>query len=301
MQDSDPRTSSGTSRTMSVAPRLVPGAGGDLCSRGRAGTGDAGHRVRHRLASEVIPVVQPLLEPGGAITGMDGTLFVRTSPANLAQILQAVESLDRQPRQLLLSMGQGTVTNLDSSSVSGSATIGDGDVQVGVNRPPGAESGASVRVGSRAQRADLTNVSTVRALEGMETFIAVGQSVPMTTTQVTRGWGGTTAPDDRVPLGEHRLLRHRTDQRRDGHARDLAAAAAHPILVPRTGGPDRRRLDDRQWPAWRVVPAGRGAGIGNLRDQRSARVGPPDERVAVLGLGQGRRGPLIARPCASDT
>jgi type II secretory pathway component GspD/PulD (secretin) len=148
--------------------------------------------LRHRLASEVIPVVQPLLEPGGVITGMDGTLFVRTSPANLAQILQVVESLDRQPRQLLLSVGQGTVTNLDSSSVRGSATIGDGDVQVGVNRPPGAESGASVRVGSRAQRADLTNVSTVRALEGMETFIAIGQSVPMTTTQVTRGWGGTT-------------------------------------------------------------------------------------------------------------
>lgn len=148
--------------------------------------------LRHRLATEVIPVVQPLLEPGGVITGMDGTLFVRTSPANLAQILQVVESLDRQPRQLLLSVGQGTVTNADTSSARGSATIGDGDVQVGVNRPPGAESGASARVGSRAQRTDLTNVSTVRALEGMETFIAIGQSVPMTTTQVTRGWGGTT-------------------------------------------------------------------------------------------------------------
>ena len=63
--------------------------------------------LRHRLASDVIPVVQPLLEPGGVITGMDGTLFVRASPANLAQILQVVESLDRQPRQLLLSVGQG--------------------------------------------------------------------------------------------------------------------------------------------------------------------------------------------------
>jgi type II secretory pathway component HofQ len=191
MQDSDLRTSVGT-RTSPAAwrPILVLAA---LLSVVVAQAQELQViELRHRLATEVIPVVQPLLEPGGVITGMDGALFVRTSPANLAQILQVVESLDRQPRQLLLSVGQGTVTNLDSSSVRGSATIGDGDVQVGVNRPPGAESGASVRVGSRAQRADLTNVSSVRALEGMETFIAIGQSVPMTTTQVTRGWGGTS-------------------------------------------------------------------------------------------------------------
>ena len=147
--------------------------------------------LRHRLATDVIPIVQPLLEPGGVITGMDGMLFVRTSPANLAQIRQAVDVLDRKPRQLLVTVGQGTVTSADSSSVRGSATIGGGDVQVGVNRPPGAEPGASARVDSRSQRADLANVSSVRALEGMETFIAIGQSVPVTTTQVTRGWGGT--------------------------------------------------------------------------------------------------------------
>jgi type II secretory pathway component GspD/PulD (secretin) len=191
MRPRDPRTSSGASTT--PAPWRLALALVTLLSALVAQAQEMQViELRHRLASDVIPVVQPLLEPGGVITGTDGTLFVRTSPANLAQILQAVESLDRQPRQLLLSVGQGTVTNLDSSSVRGTATIGDGDVQVGVNRPPGAESGASARVGSRAQRADLTNVSTVRALEGMETFIAIGQSVPMTTTQVTRGWGGTT-------------------------------------------------------------------------------------------------------------
>lgn len=147
--------------------------------------------LRHRLASEVIPIVEPLLEPGGVITGMDGMLFVRTGPANLAQIREILDALDRKPRQLLVTVGQGTVTDADSSSVRGAATIGNDDVQVGVNRPPGADPGVSVRVDSRSQRADLTNVSSVRALEGMETFIAIGQSVPVTTTHVTRGWGGT--------------------------------------------------------------------------------------------------------------
>lgn len=190
MQPSDPRRSPGNPTTP-TAWRLVPA----LVVLAAALVAQAQEmqviELRHRLATDVIPIVQPLLEPGGVITGMDGVLFVRTSPANLAQIRQAIDALDRKPRQLLVTVGQGTVTNVDATNVRGSATIGGGDVQVGVNRPPGAEPGASVRLDSRSQRADLSNLSSVRALEGMETFIATGQSVPVTTTQVTRGWGGT--------------------------------------------------------------------------------------------------------------
>jgi len=190
MRPSDPRTSFGT-RTTPAAWHLVLALAALLSAIVAQAQEMQVIELRHRLATDVIPIVQPLLEPGGVITGMDGMLFVRTSPANLAQIRQAVEVLDRQPRQLLVTVGQGTVTSADTSSVRGSATIGGGDVQVGVNRPPGTEPGASVRVDDRSQRADLSNVSSVRALEGMETFIATGQSVPVTTTQVTRGWGGT--------------------------------------------------------------------------------------------------------------
>jgi type II secretory pathway component GspD/PulD (secretin) len=74
--------------------------------------------------------------------------------------------------------------------VRGSATVGSGDVQVGVNRPPAGESGVAVTARHGTQRADLRNVSSVAALEGSETFIAIGQSAPITTTQVTPGWGG---------------------------------------------------------------------------------------------------------------
>lgn len=149
--------------------------------------------LRHRLASDVIPIVEPLLEAGGVVTGMDGMLFVRTSPANLAQIRQVVDALDRKPRQLLVTVRQGSAVDVSTGQVRGSATVGGGDVQVGVNRPPGAEPGASVGTNYRTQRDDLSNVSSVRALEGMETFIAIGQSVPVTTTQVSQGWGGVTA------------------------------------------------------------------------------------------------------------
>src|SRR5262245_12060034 len=46
--------------------------------------------LHHRVADEVIPNLRPLLDPGGVLTGMDSTLFVRTSPENFEQLRQAV-------------------------------------------------------------------------------------------------------------------------------------------------------------------------------------------------------------------
>ena len=148
--------------------------------------------LRYRLAEQVIPTLQPLLEPGGVITGMDAMLFVRTSPGNFEQIRQAVAVLDRKPRQLRVTVGQGTLGTASGAAVRGTATVGDGDVQVGINRPPGSEPGAAVTARQGTDRSDLRNVSSVTTLEGTETFIAIGQSAPVTRTQVTPGWAGPT-------------------------------------------------------------------------------------------------------------
>lgn len=147
--------------------------------------------LRFRLADEVLPIVQSLVEPGGAITGSDRMLFVRTSPANLEQIRQAVATLDRQPRQLTVSVGQGTVTTRDGASVRGAASIGNDDVQVGVNAPPGVDTGIAVGARAASQQANLHNVSTVRTIEGSETWIALGRVVPFTTSQIVPGRRGT--------------------------------------------------------------------------------------------------------------
>jgi type II secretory pathway component GspD/PulD (secretin) len=146
--------------------------------------------LRHRLAEQVLPALQPLVEPGGVITGTDSMLFVRTSAANLEQIRQAVAVLDRRPRQLRVTVGQGSAAAEVDSAVRGSASVGGGDVQVGVNRPPAGETGVSVAARHAARDAGLRNVSSVTTLEGTETFIAAGQSAPVTTTQVRPGWPG---------------------------------------------------------------------------------------------------------------
>ena len=146
--------------------------------------------LRYRTADQVIPVLQPLLEPGDALTGVDDKLFVRASPSTMARVLQAIEVVDRPPRQLMITVGQGTVTGTAGADVRGAATVSSGDVSVGVNRPPGSGTSAQVVAAGRSQQADMRNVSRVLAIEGMEAFIAVGQQVPYTSTQVTPGWSG---------------------------------------------------------------------------------------------------------------
>jgi hypothetical protein len=143
--------------------------------------------LHHRRADDIIPTVLPLLEAGGALTGADDKLFVRSSPANVAQIRETVAAIDRPQRQLLITVGQGNAAARDGTSVRGSATIDSGDVRVGVNRPPAGESGATVITRSRSVQADQQNTSSVRALEGTEAYISVGQSVPITSTTVTTG------------------------------------------------------------------------------------------------------------------
>ena len=64
--------------------------------------------LHFRRADDIIPIVRPLLESGGALTGADDKLFVRSSPANLAQIREAVDAIDRPQRQLLITVGQGS-------------------------------------------------------------------------------------------------------------------------------------------------------------------------------------------------
>ena len=151
--------------------------------------------LRYRLAEEIVPILQPLVEPGGVLTGSDRVLFVRTRAANFEQIRQAVATLDRRPRQLLVTVGQGTITRDAGADVRGTATVGSGDVRVGVNAPPGVDAGAKVVARGRTASEDLRSVSSVRTLEGSETYIAIGQLAPLATTQVVTGpgWHGPAA------------------------------------------------------------------------------------------------------------
>lgn len=143
--------------------------------------------LHYRMAEELLPVLQPLLPPGSVVTGTGNVLFVRADTATLTQVRDAVTSLDRAPRQLLITVGQATVAEGSGTSLRGAGTIGSGDVQAGVNRPPAPSAGGQVIVRGGTVREDIRNVSSVRALEGYESYVSLGQSRPVTSSTVTGG------------------------------------------------------------------------------------------------------------------
>ena len=72
--------------------------------------------LRHRTADQVIPVLRPLLEPGGALSGQYNQLIVRTSPGNLAQIRTALDAIDQPTRSLMISVRFDMAQNAARSS-----------------------------------------------------------------------------------------------------------------------------------------------------------------------------------------
>jgi type II secretory pathway component GspD/PulD (secretin) len=131
--------------------------------------------LHNRTAAEVLPVLQPLVESGGALTGQDYKLFARVSKANLAQLRQALASIDRQPRSLLISVRNATRQDIEREQVGVAAQVGQGRGSVSVLAT---ESG-STRQGE--------GVASVRVLEGNAASIANGQSVPVVTSVLARG------------------------------------------------------------------------------------------------------------------
>jgi type II secretory pathway component GspD/PulD (secretin) len=137
-------------------------------------------QLRNRTAEQVLPVLRPLLEPGGAITGQGYQLFVRTSARNLAEIRAVLESLDRPLRRLVISVRHGGSAEEARRGVASRIELRSGDSRAQVR----IEDSRSVQEERVDQR--------VHVLEGSRARIAAGEARPLEQRRVVR------TPDGRV-------------------------------------------------------------------------------------------------------
>ena len=144
--------------------------------------------LRHRTVEDVLPVLEPLVEPGGALSGMNGHLIVRTSPGNLQELRKVLSVIDRPARQLVIRVSQTRETSGAGRSVgvSGAVEIGDNVriVAPGGSTPGG--TGVEVRGGGSAagvyggdvrRSASSGADQFVRVMDGSEAFIRIGRSL----------------------------------------------------------------------------------------------------------------------------
>ena len=121
-------------------------------------------QLRHRTAEQVIPVLRPLLEPGGALSGQYSQLIVRTSPGNLAQIRAVLDSIDQPARRLMISVRFDAAQESARSGVQTDARIS--------NRG----SSANLRIeDSRSSRSEQVD-QRIQVLEGGQAYISTGEA-----------------------------------------------------------------------------------------------------------------------------
>lgn len=122
--------------------------------------------LRHRTAEQVLPALQPLLEPGGTLSGTRNQLFLRASPANVAEIRRALDAIDRPLRRLLISVRLDNAAERERRAVGASGTVSNRGARVDVTAEDARRS-AGERVDQRLQ-----------VLEGSRALIYTGESRP---------------------------------------------------------------------------------------------------------------------------
>jgi type II secretory pathway component GspD/PulD (secretin) len=183
-----------------VAARIVLAAAMALCVAATAFPQNMAVEViplRYRTSQELIPILQPMLAPGGGISGLPGQLVVRTTPANLEEIRRILATVDTAPRQLLITVRQDAGISSERSDVSASGTVGGDRARVTVpstNRDPrggavivgNADNHARVHVIEGRSNENTSDTQSVRVLEGREAYLSIGQSIPVRGRQVRR-------------------------------------------------------------------------------------------------------------------
>jgi len=148
--------------------------------------------LQGRAAEEIMPILQPMLAPGGSLSGTGYKLIVRSTPANIDQLRSLLAQIDSPPEQLLIFVSDD-VNVLDTSQQhAGRITINkDGNTASIGNEPQAAATGMAqlekdgVKIeGQASQRYQSRRepiTQQVRVSEGLWASIQVGQAIPYTT------------------------------------------------------------------------------------------------------------------------
>lgn len=139
--------------------------------------------LRHRTAEQVLPALQPLLEPGATLSGQGNQLFVRTSPANLQELRRALDGIDQPARRLLVSVRFDDADDATSRGIEASGRISNRDSRV--------EMRAQDTATHRDERVD----QRVQVLEGGRAMIYTGASRPVRTRQFIQTPAGVVSQE----------------------------------------------------------------------------------------------------------
>ena len=150
--------------------------------------------LQHRSVEEVLPVLRPLVEPGGSLSGMNNQLFLRASERNRAEIRKALAAMDVPARRLVIRVATDLSQTEQYRGGRVQGSLGNDRVRIG-----NADTGGSNQV--RAQVYDSRSATAgggtqmVQTVDGGRAYIQVGTSLAVPMRQVVLGPGGAVVSE----------------------------------------------------------------------------------------------------------
>ena len=149
--------------------------------------------LNNRPASEIVPLLAPLLGNNAQLIDNGSNLLVKTSPSRLSEIKNIVKQLDVRQSNLLITVIQSRQTTADELNAAANAQL-----NISSN---GATSGGVItgHVYQTQGKSGDENTQTIRTMEGVPAYIKVGNVYPIqnfsvygypTTTQFTEATTG---------------------------------------------------------------------------------------------------------------
>ena len=144
--------------------------------------------VYNRPASEIQPLLMPLLENTDQIVANGDSLIVKTTPERLQTITNLIRKLDNPLNNLLITI----IQSRDTTAAQLNAGIGfefnvPGRMDGGYNQIEGRVYGQSSKINRTNNN---RNTETIRTLEGTTAHIKAGNSYPVTNYQIYPGGYG---------------------------------------------------------------------------------------------------------------
>lgn len=135
--------------------------------------------LQHRFGEDLLPALQPLVGPEGAISASGSNLFVDVAPERLAAIEQAIAAMDVERRMYRIRIERTGESQATSREVDVYGSLGN-EVRIERARPGRQQNGVTIEMDRRETMTQKRGGEFLTVLDGASAFIAVGQSVPFT-------------------------------------------------------------------------------------------------------------------------
>ncbi len=135
--------------------------------------------LQHLFASDLLPIIEPMVGVDGAANGMNNQLIVRATPERMLEIEAIVAKLDvtKMNRKITVKSSNNVQSQQERTEATGAVKVGK--ITVANDRHAKPNSGR-VDLERNSSNSSQNSNQFVSVLDGERAFIKVGQTVPFT-------------------------------------------------------------------------------------------------------------------------